>query len=83
VKLQPRELTARHILRDGVLLAVLRLVDHGHVSRVIAELFRDGADGRATDVRPYTFRDHHEAVAFVEDAVGTFTHLGCQVRELD
>ena len=82
MKLQPRELSARRILRNGVLLAVLRVVDHGNVFKVTAEVFRQGTDGRDADIRPYTFREHNDAVAFVEDAVGTFSHLGCHVQDL-
>ncbi len=82
MELQPRELTARHVVREGVLLAVLRMLDCGDVFRVVAEIFHDGPDGPKTaGVRPWTFRNRHEASAFVDDALGAFTYLGCEIRQ--
>ena len=81
MKLQPSELSERRVVRNGTVLAVLRIIDHGHVFKVVAELFRDDAEGRRSNVRPYTFRDHEHAAAFVEDAVGAFSHLGCEIVE--
>ena len=79
----PHELSSRHVVRDGAVVAVLRMLDYGGLFKVVAELFAKGPNGpESTGVRPYTFRDRNEASAFVDDAVGTFTYLGCEIRHI-
>ena len=79
----PHELSTRYVLRDGAVVAVLRTLDHGGLFKVVAELFGKGPNGsESLGVRPYAFRDRHEASAFVDDALGTFTYLGCDIRQI-
>jgi len=78
----PRELSTRHITRDGAVVAVLRTLDCGGPFKVIAELFDEGPDGPTSrGIRPYTFRDRNEATRFVDDALGSFTYLGCEIHQ--
>ena len=82
IQFDPRELSARHVVREGVLLAVLRMLDCGDAFRVVAEIFQDSPDGPKTaGERPWTFRNRNEATAFVDDALGAFTYLGCEIRQ--
>ena len=71
----------RQVLRDGSIVAVLRTLDCGGAYSVVTETFSDGPSGpESRGVRPHSFRDRHDAIAFVDDAVGAFTYLGCDVR---
>jgi len=77
----PREVSMRQVLRDGSIVAVLRTLDCGGAYSVVTETFAEGPSGpESRGVRPHSFRDRHDAVAFVDDAVGAFTYLGCDVQ---
>jgi hypothetical protein len=77
----PSELSARHVVRDGAVVAVLRTLDLGTQVKVTAELFDESPGGPVSrGIRPYTFGDRTAADAFVADAIGTFTYLGCEIR---
>ena len=77
----PSELATRRVVRDGSLVATLRVLVHAGATKVVAEVFTDGPDGpQSTGIRPYTFDDRREADAFVDDAIGTFTYLGCEIQ---
>src|SRR5215212_9181538 len=77
----PIEVSSRQVVRDGSVVAVLRVLDCGGSYQVTAETFDEGPEGRLSrGVRPYTFAGRDEASAFIDDAVGTFTYLGCEVR---
>jgi hypothetical protein len=68
-------------MRGGTVLAVLRLLDCGHAFRVVAEVFNEGPPGiRPPAVKPYTFRTEDDANAFVDDALGAFAYLGCDIK---
>ena len=72
-------MSTRHVLRDGAVVAVLRTLDGG--LKVVAELFgRAPTAPRASASVAYTFRDRFEASAFVDDALGTFAYIGCEIR---
>ena len=76
-----RELFVRHARRDGRSVAILRAVDYGDSCIVEAEVYPLGAP-TATALRPgpYTFRDAHQATAFVTEAVEALMYLGCDVQ---
>jgi len=77
----PSASSTRRVLRDGVVVAILRTVDDGAATTVVAEVFTDGPNGpQSSGRRPYTFGERHEAAAFVDDTLGTFTYLGCEVE---
>ena len=76
-----QEVESRHIERDGHPVALLRSVDMGGRFTVIVEVFpRDGVS--AARMRPYSFADGEAAAAFLEEAVSSFTLLGCEVRSM-
>jgi hypothetical protein len=77
----PRELSTRRVLRDGAVVVMLRMLDHGGPVSVVTETFIEGPNGRESRAaRPHRFRDRDQAAAFFDDAVGTFTYLGCDVQ---
>jgi hypothetical protein len=74
------EVEARHIERDGNLVAIMRSIDMGGRFTVVVEVFpRGGGDGVGR-MRPYAFADSTSAMAFLDEAVSSFTLLGCDVR---
>jgi hypothetical protein len=71
----------RRVVRDGVVVAVLRMLEHGGTTTVVAELFTEGPNGpQSSGHRPYQFAKRDEAEAFVDDTLGTFTYLGCEIE---
>jgi hypothetical protein len=75
------EVEARHVERDGHPVALLRSIDMGGRFTVIVEVFpRDGKG--AARMRPYAFVDAEAAAAFLDEAVSSFTLLGCDVRSM-
>ena len=64
-------------MRDGNLVAVLRMLDHGGAFAVVAELH---GDDDAACVRPYTFARRDDAAAFFAEVVESFTYLGCEIE---
>jgi hypothetical protein len=73
-----RELEVRRVLRDGKLVAVLMAIDQGDSFTVVTEVFADGAETASR--KPYTFASADEGLAFMAEALTTFTYLGCEVR---
>ena len=68
----------RQILKDGQLVAVLMAVDQGDSFTVVSEVFKE--QGGRGERRPYTFPDAEAGLAFINEAVTSFTYLGCEVR---
>ena len=64
-------------MRDGDLVAVLRMLDHGGAFAVVAEL---AGDDDAGCIRPYTFARRDDAAAFFAEVVESFTYLGCEIE---
>jgi hypothetical protein len=74
--------TVREIVRDGGIIAVLTAVDDGHSFTVVTQMFGHGSE--STEVmhrRPYTFRDAEAGMAFLAEALTSFTYLGCEIRQ--
>ena len=70
----------RRVVRDGIVVAVLRMLEQGGTTTVVAELFTEGPNGpQSSGHRPYQFARRDEAEAFVDDTLGTFTYLGCEI----
>ena len=71
----------RRVVRDGIVVAVLRMLEQGGTTTVVAELFTEGPNGpQSAGERPYHFVARDEAEAFVDDTLGTFTYLGCEIE---
>jgi hypothetical protein len=68
-----------HVLRDGTLVAVLRLLPDRGSFTVAAELREDHADN-AVLLRQYTFARLDEASAFLAEAASSFAFLGCEIQ---
>jgi hypothetical protein len=69
-----------HVLREGTLVAVLRLVpDRGNFT-VAAELREEGRGDNAVRLRQYTFARLDEASAFLAEAASSFAFLGCEIQ---
>jgi hypothetical protein len=69
-----------HVLRDGTLVAVLRLVANGGTFTVAAELREDERDDNAVRLRQYTFARLDEASAFLAEVASSFAFLGCEIQ---
>jgi hypothetical protein len=76
------EIDVRNVFRDGTLVAVLMAIDQGDSFTVVTEVFTQDGDG-AEQVRrrPYTFPDAAAGLSFLNEAVTSFTYLGCEVRK--
>jgi hypothetical protein len=74
------EIDVRNVLRDGHLVAVLMAIDGGDSFTVVTEVFPQG-EGAGVRRRPYTFPDATAGMAFLDEAVTSFTFLGCEVRQ--
>jgi hypothetical protein len=72
-------LETRHVLRDGMLFAILKTLDHGHGFTVVAELVGRGAS-EASRLRPYTFAQRDQASEFLTEVASSFAYLGCEVQ---
>jgi hypothetical protein len=71
----------RRVVREGIVVAILRMLEHGGTTTVVAELFTEGPNGpESSGHRPYQFARRDEADAFVDDTIGTFTYLGCEIE---
>jgi hypothetical protein len=69
-----------HVLRDGTLVAVLRMHESAGNFTVVAEL-REETDGdNAVRLRQYTFAGLEEASAFLAEAASSFAFLGCEIQ---
>jgi hypothetical protein len=71
---------ARHVLRDGTLVAVLRTLESGDTFTVVAELREEPRGDNAVRLRQYTFARLEEASAFLAEAASSFAFLGCEIR---
>jgi hypothetical protein len=77
------EIDVRNVFRDGNLVAVLMALDQGDSFTVVTEVFAQDASGGGESVtrRPYTFPDASAGLSFLNEAVTSFTYLGCEVRK--
>jgi hypothetical protein len=69
-----------HVLRDGTLVAVLRLLADGGAFTVAAELREEERGDNAVRLRQYSFARLDEASAFLAEAASSFAFLGCELR---
>jgi hypothetical protein len=69
-----------HVLRDGSLVAVLRLLTDGGNFTVVAELKEEERGDNAVRLRQYTFAGLDEAGAFFAEVANSFVFLGCELR---
>jgi hypothetical protein len=69
-----------HVLRDGALVAVLKMLESGGTFTVVAELREDAQGDNAVRLRRYTFARLDEASAFVAEAASSFAFLGCEIQ---
>jgi hypothetical protein len=74
------EIDVRNVTHDGQLVAVFMAIDQGDAFTVVTEVFRrePNSDGPVFR-RPYTFPDAATGLAFLTEAVTSFTYLGCDV----
>ncbi len=68
-----------HVLRDGTLVAVLRMLASDGTYTVVAELSEERG-GNAVRLRQYTFARVDEASAFLAEAASSFAFLGCEIQ---
>jgi hypothetical protein len=71
-----------HVLREGTLVAVLRLLADGGTFTVAAELSEEERGDNAVRLRQYTFTRLEEASAFLAEAASSFAFLGCELRRV-
>jgi hypothetical protein len=69
-----------HVLRDGALVAVLRMLANGGTFTVVAELSEEEHGDNAVRLRQYTFARLDEASAFLAEAASSFAFLGCEIQ---
>jgi hypothetical protein len=69
-----------HVLRDGTLVAVLRLLADGGAFTVAAELREEERGDNGVRLRQYTFVRLDEASAFLAEVASSFAFLGCELR---
>jgi hypothetical protein len=70
-----------HVLRDGALVATLKMLSNGNTFRVVAELSEEDRGGdNAACFREYTFTRLDEASAFLAEVASSFAFLGCELR---
>jgi hypothetical protein len=69
-----------HVLRDGTLVAVLRMLSSEGTFTVVAELKEDERGDNAVRLRQYTFSRLDEASAFLAEVASSFAFLGCELR---
>jgi hypothetical protein len=72
-------LETHHVLRDGTLVAVLRMMESGGRFGVAAEV-REENGGDNIRTRDYTFTRLEEARAFLAEAASSFALLGCEIQ---
>jgi hypothetical protein len=69
-----------HVLRDGTLVAVLRMLANGGTFTVVAELGEEERGDNAVRLRQYTFARLEEASAFLAEVASSFAFLGCEIQ---
>jgi hypothetical protein len=70
----------QHVLRDGTLVAVLRMLPNGGTFTVVAELSEEERGDNAVRLRQYTFTRLDEASAFLAEVSSSFAFLGCEIQ---
>ena len=78
---RPGEIQTRNVLRDGNLVAVLMAIDQGDAFTVVTEVYGQGPAAGAVTRRPYTFPNAETGMAFLSEALTSFTYLGCEIRQ--
>jgi hypothetical protein len=68
------------VLRDGTLVAVLRMLASEGAFTVVAELNEAQPGDNAVRLRQYTFARLDEASAFLAEVASSFAFLGCEIR---
>jgi hypothetical protein len=69
-----------HVLRDGTLVAVLRMLSSEGTFTVVAELIDEERGDNAVGLRQYTFTRPEEASAFLAEVASSFAFLGCEIQ---
>jgi hypothetical protein len=69
-----------HVLRDGSLVAVLKMLPTAGNFTVVAELSEDDRGDNTVRLRQYTFTRLEEASAFLAEAASSFAFLGCEIQ---
>jgi hypothetical protein len=69
-----------HVLRDGSLVAVLRMLESAGAFTVVAELREETSEDYAVRLRQYSFARPEEASAFLAEAASSFAFLGCEIQ---
>jgi hypothetical protein len=69
-----------HVLREGTLVAVLRMLSSEGTFTVVAELTEEERGDNAVRLRQYTFARLEEASAFLAEAASSFAFLGCEIQ---
>jgi hypothetical protein len=70
----------QHVLRDGTLVAVLKMLPNGGTFTVVAELRDEERGDNPVRLRQYSFARLEEASAFLAEVASSFTFLGCELR---
>ena len=69
-----------HVLRNGTLVAVLRMLAGDGTFTVVAQLSEEEHGDNAARLRQYTFTRLDEASAFLTEAASSFAFLGCEIQ---
>jgi hypothetical protein len=69
-----------HVLRDGTVVAVLKMLPNGSTFTVVAELSEEERGDKAVRLRQYTFTRLEEASAFLAEVASSFAFLGCEIQ---
>ena len=69
-----------HVLRDGALVAVLKMLPNGGAFTVVAELSEEEQGDNAVRPRQYSFARLEEASDFLAEVASSFAFLGCELR---
>jgi hypothetical protein len=69
-----------HVLRNGTLVAVLRMLASDSNFSVVAELKEEAHGDDAVRLRQYTFMRLEDASAFLAEAASSFAYLGCEIQ---
>jgi hypothetical protein len=75
------DMQTHNVLRDGELVAVLMAVDQGETFTVFTEIYGQGSAVGSVTRRPYIFENSETGLAFLAEALTSFTYLGCEVRD--
>jgi hypothetical protein len=69
-----------HVLRDGALVAVLKMFANEGAFTVVAELREEQRGDNAVRLRQYSFARLEEASAFLAEVASSFAFLGCEIQ---